>query len=205
MNVTPEMIEILKKDTILAQTLHIDISIDENDTWYSDKNIFSSLVKTIIYQQISTKVGNVIYQRFLDFFERNVSAEKLLAVDEATFKTLGISRQKASYLHNLADFTLKNDLSYEHLNQLEDEKIIEILTQIKGIGKWTAQMLLMFDFHRLDVFSELDVAIQNVMIKLYNIEEKGKPMLKKIQEIARQWQPYRTIACLYLWAYKERR
>ncbi|TAE47848.1 MAG: DNA-3-methyladenine glycosylase 2 family protein [Cytophagales bacterium] len=111
---------------------------------------------------------------------------------------------KISYLKNLAQFATQNNLSFDYINTMSDDAIIKYLSQIKGIGVWTVQMLLIFDFKRPDIFPLLDLAIQNAIVNLYEIEEKkGKVMLNKVEEIAKNWQPYRTFACLYLWAIKD--
>ncbi|TAG07183.1 MAG: DNA-3-methyladenine glycosylase 2 family protein [Cytophagia bacterium] len=204
MNVTPEIIEHLSKDTILAQILHLNIEIDEKNTWYSDKNIFTSLIRAIIYQQLSVQSAAAIHQRFLDLFENDITTEKIVNINDETYKSIGVSRQKISYLKNLAQFATQNNLSFDYINTMSDDAIIKYLSQIKGIGVWTVQMLLIFDFKRPDIFPLLDLAIQNAIVNLYEIEEKkGKVMLNKVEEIAKNWQPYRTFACLYLWAIKD--
>ncbi|TAG87561.1 MAG: DNA-3-methyladenine glycosylase 2 family protein [Bacteroidetes bacterium] len=204
MKITPEITQLLKKDTILSQILHLDIEIDENNTWYSDKNIFTSLVRAIIYQQLSAKVASVIHQRLINLLENQLTPPKIIETEDEAYKNIGISRQKILYLRNLAEFSQKNNIDFDYIDTFSDDEIIKYLTQIKGIGIWTVQMLLMFDFKRLDIFPVLDIAIQNAIVNLYALEEKkGKIMLNNITKIAENWKPYRTIACLYLWAIKD--
>ncbi len=204
MKVTPDITAHLSKDKILSQIMHLDIEIDENNTWYSDKNIFTSLIRAIIYQQLSAKVASVIHQRLINLFENELTTQKIIETEDEMYKGIGISRQKILYLKNLAQFAENNNLDFDYIDTLSDQEIIKYLTQIKGIGVWTVQMLLMFDFKRLDIFPVLDIAIQNAIIDLYELEEKkGKIMLNSIEKIATNWQPYRTIACLYLWAIKD--
>jgi len=125
--------------------------------------------------------------------------ERLIQLDIATLRSVGLSNSKANYLKNVAYFTIKNELSFNYLIEKSDEEIIEYLTKIKGVGRWTAQMILMFPLDRLDVFPVDDLGIQTRMKEIYQITEEKKDLKIKLLEIAENWKPYRSLACKYLW------
>lgn len=106
-------------------------------------------------------------------------------------------------MKNVAEFSLHNDFSKQHLMTMEDDAIIEYLIPIKGVGKWTIQMLLMFEMQRPDVFAPDDLGIQQGMQKLYNIKSEGKQLKLDMEKIAEKWKPYRSIACRYIWRSKD--
>ena len=147
------------------------------------------LYKYIIFQQISTKAGNSIYNRFLDYY--NANKNNISAWNEQEWKHIGLSNQKKNYIENI--FRLKNEI-YD-LKQVKDvSKIYKKLIQIKGVGKWTIDMFLIFSKNNLDIFPEGDLALINVIKKEYQVDCNDK-----IKEIANCWSPYKTIATLYLW------
>lgn len=196
------MHEDLKKDPKLK--LLIESSPEVLKLEAPNKDIYLALVRSITGQQLSTKAAATIYKRFLALFPDNIPTPSLVAkatVD--TLKTAGLSKQKATYVQNVANFALDAGLDFEKLNQKTDEEIIKYLTQIKGVGRWTVEMLLMFAFQRPDVFSVDDLGIQQAIKKLYDLEEEGKELKAKMKEIAENWKPYRTIACRYLWKWKD--
>ena len=147
------------------------------------------LYKYIIFQQISTKAGNSIYNRFLEYY--NANKNNISAWNEQEWKHIGLSNQKKKYIDNI--FRLKNEI-YD-LKQVNDvRKIYKQLIQIKGVGNWTIDMFLIFSKNNLDIFPEGDLALINVIKKEYKVDCQDK-----IKEIANQWSPYKTIATLYLW------
>ena len=147
------------------------------------------LYKYIIFQQISTKAGNSIYNRFLDYY--NANKNNISAWNEQEWKHIRLSNQKKNYIENI--FRLKNEI-YD-LKQVKDvSKIYKKLIQIKGVGKWTIDMFLIFSKNNLDIFPEGDLALINVIKKEYKVDCHDK-----IKEIANLWSPYKTIATLYLW------
>lgn len=163
-------------------------------------DIYGDLLRAIVFQQLSGKVAEVIYARFLDLFdEQYPEATTLLQMPIETLRTVGLSNQKANYVKNIAAFSLEQNLSFDYINSLSDEDLVRYLTQIKGVGRWTVEMLLMFTLQRPDVFPILDLGIRSAMIRLYGIEETGKAQLQRLHEIATVWQPHRTLACRYLW------
>jgi DNA-3-methyladenine glycosylase II len=118
-------------------------------------------------------------------------------------RAVGLSNQKASYLKNVAQFFRDNDLENKDWSNLSDEEIITYLTQIKGVGRWTVQMILMFTLARLDVFPVLDLGIQQGMKRLYSLEQEGKDLHKTMHEIAEHWRPFRSVASRYIWKWKD--
>lgn len=171
----------------------------------TEKDLYVSLIRAIVSQQLSVKAANTIYKRFLDLFGNYPDAKNILNTDTETLRSVGLSKQKSSYIQNIAQFDLDYGLSYEKISVMKNDEIIKHLTQIKGVGKWTVEMLLMFSLGRLDVFPVDDLGIQQAMIKLYDIEEENKKELKaKMESIAKNWQPYRSVACRYLWKWKDK-
>lgn len=171
---------------------------------YQQQDIYLALLSSIISQQLSTKVARVIRERFYSLFpDKYPRAELVVQFDIDALKKAGLSTAKASYVQNIARFHLEFPLIYEHLQPLPDEELITLLTQIKGVGRWTAQMVLMFPMNRPDVFPIDDLAIQQQMIKFYQIQETGKQLRECLFAVAENWKPHRTLACRYLWDAKD--
>lgn len=161
-------------------------------------NLLSCLAESILYQQLSGKAAATIHRRFLLLYpDPPPSAEELLNTPDEVLRSAGISRPKITYLKDLAQKVLDGLPSLETLNDLDDEAIITTLTQVKGIGRWTAQMLLMFRLHRWDVLPVDDLGIRTAILKAYELDEP--PNRKAIAALGQRWQPYSTIACWYLW------
>jgi len=185
---------VLKK---LIETLDIPMLSSQGD-------LYEDLIRSIVSQQLSVKVASTIYRRFLDLFtDGHAYPEEVIALDLPSLRAVGLSRQKASYIQNVADFFVREKLEQKDWSVLKDEEILEYLTQIKGVGIWTVQMILMFTLERPDVFPLGDLGIRNTMIRLYEVEENGKQLKPKLLEIAELWRPYRTLACRYLWQWKD--
>lgn len=157
---------------------------------------FAILCRMIVFQQLSGKVAETIFKRF-----RNLSPRRkptAISVSKLTDKQLreaGLSRQKIAYLRDLAHTVTEKRLVFERLGKLSDEQVIETLTQVKGIGRWTAEMYLIFVLGRPDVFSAGDLGIRTAVRRLYNLDHQ-KVDLQKFSE---RWSPYRSAACWYLW------
>ena len=120
----------------------------------------------------------------------------------ARLRQAGLSARKADYVKEVARRAREDGLAYERLAKLSDEELIDSLTRIHGVGRWTVEMLLMFTFNRRDVLPLDDVGIQNAMRHLYALDEDGRALKRRMQAIAEKWQPYRTIVCKYLWRWK---
>lgn len=201
-----QAIEFLNKDAVLARLIQtVDPKKNLMVTPSSGAaDVYFTLLESIVSQQLSVKASDTIFQRFISLYPANYpSAELLFGTETEKLRSVGLSFQKAAYLKNVAAFALNNDISYEALNQFSDEEIISLLTQIKGVGRWTVEMLLMFTMNRPDVFPYDDLVIRNNIIKLYQIEGKGAELKKKIFSVAENWRPYRTLACKYIWKWKD--
>lgn len=167
--------------------------------------IYYDLLESIVSQQLSVKVADVIFKRFLSLFPDNYPhPENVIAIEMDQLRSVGLSGQKAGYLQNVAQFAIENDLKKIDWASMSDEEIIAFLTQIKGVGKWTVQMLLMFTLARTDIFPVDDLGIQQAMQRLFKIEEQNPRLLKlRMLELAEPWRPWRTVACRYLWRWKD--
>ncbi len=168
-------------------------------------NITLRLIASIIGQQLSTKVAKVIYERFLQLYKnKNPKPQQIINTPDATLRAIGLSNAKVQYVKNVAIFCIEHKITDKKLHTLSDEEIIALLTQIKGVGSWTVEMLLMFSLGREDVFSVDDLGIQQAMTKLYKLDVGNKKLMKeKMKTIASKWSPYKTYACLHLWAWKD--
>ncbi len=165
-----------------------------------DGDLYHGLVRAIIYQQLSGKAAGAIYGRFLALFPDGYPhALQLAGLEAEQLRAAGLSRQKLSYLQNVARFFLDGHLEAENWNAWEDEATIQQLSQIKRVGRWTVQMLLMFTLGRPDVFPTDDLGIQQAMARLYEIPENGRALRQRMESIAEAWRPYRSYACRYLW------
>lgn len=192
-----EILEHLKKDKILAGAIdRLNCEIRPE----LDIDIYHALLRSIVSQQLSTKVARIIWNRFTDLFiDSYPGPEQLLAKDHELLRGVGLSNSKANYVKNVAEFKMLNDMSFDYLQNFSDLDIISYLTQIKGVGTWTVQMILMFPMDRPNVFPLNDLGIQNAMKKLYQLSLEKKELLLKMEEISLQWEPYRTVASKYLW------
>ncbi len=169
------------------------------------KHVHLHLCGSIMSQQLSTKVAAVIRKRFLALFDtKTPTPEEILEIAPDKLRAIGLSNAKASYVHNVARFAIEKGMEYKHLNKLSNEEVIAYLTGIKGVGRWTAEMLLMFTLGREDVFAVDDLGIQNAMIKLYKLDKSDKKEFREtLLKLSEKWSPYRTYACLYLWRWKD--
>lgn len=190
----------LQQDASIARLLEV---VEMPDFTPSGR-IYYDLLESIVSQQLSVKAATTIFNRFCSIFpDQYPHPELLIEIEPARLRESGLSNQKAGYLKNVAHFSLQNDLENHAWDRMTDEEIVEFLSQIKGVGKWTVQMLLMFSLGRPDVFPIDDLGIQQAMIRLYGINETGKDLKKRMLQIAEPWQPYRTVACRYLWRWKD--
>ena len=190
----------LQNDKRLAATLK-----GETHVLTLQKNIPIKLMGSIISQQLSTKVAAIIYDRFLALYPaKKPTIQKVLDTPEETLRGIGISYAKINYIYAVARFCLEHKITDKKLQLLSNEEIIELLTQIKGVGKWTVEMLLMFSLGREDVFAVDDLGIQQAMTKLYHLNPTNKKQFKlDMIATAEAWRPYRTYACLHLWRWKD--
>jgi DNA-3-methyladenine glycosylase II len=168
------------------------------------KNLYLYLCYSIMSQQLSTKVARVIRQRFIDLYGKEPTAQQIVDTPFEKLRAIGLSNAKVNYIQNVAKFEIEKGMSHQKLSKMSNDEVIEYLTQIKGVGRWTTEMLLMFALCREDVFALDDLGLQQAVIKLYDLRHrKKKIMLNKILKISEQWSPYRTYASMYLWRWKD--
>lgn len=163
------------------------------------KDPFSDLVEAIINQQLSEKAGRTIFTRFRTSFPGGkLTPKNILGRSDQSLRDVGISWSKVSYIKSLADAVAQKRLILKKLDELDDEAVITELTKVKGVGRWTAEMFLMFSLGREDVFSYGDLGLRRAMAKLYKFRDY--PSTKQMEKIVKKWRPYRTIVARMLWA-----
>ena len=163
------------------------------------------LCASIMSQQLSTKVAAVIYNRFLGLYEGgNPTPVQIIETPFETLRAIGLSNAKVNYVQNVAQHFLEKKATDESVNGMSDTEVVEFLLPIKGVGRWTIEMLLMFTLGREDVFAVDDLGIQQAMAKIYNLDSTNKKAFKQqMIDISATWAPYRTYACFYLWKFKD--
>jgi len=181
------------------------MSLQDKKVIEKRNHVHLRLVESIISQQLSTKVADVIYGRFLKLFKKKTpSAKDILAIDIETLRSIGCSYAKAAYVHNVCLFFAEHNLTDVRLHKMSDEDLLSLLTQIKGVGNWTVEMLLMFTLGREDIFAPDDLVIQQSMAKAYKLDMSDKKKLKaEMLRISEKWKPFRTYACKYLWGMRD--
>jgi len=163
------------------------------------QDYFQSLLRSIVFQQLSGKAAQTIFERFVNLIPKssNLCSNEILKLDKEEMKKAGLSFQKINYVRNLADYFEKNSFQKEDVERMTDQEISKELIQIKGIGQWTVDMFLMFTLNRADILPYKDLGIQKGIMKILNM--KNLPSIKEMENCSRKWRPYRTIACWYLW------
>ena len=160
---------------------------------------YGALLRAIVGQQLSVKAARTIYDRLCALYgERTPTPAELLATDPEELRTVGLSRAKASYLRDLAQHVEDGELDLEALPDLPDDEVVAMLTDVKGLGQWTADMFLMFHLRRPDVLPVGDLGIRRAAQIAYGLE--ALPDAAQLTDLAARWRPHRTLACLYLWA-----
>lgn len=196
MKISQPALDTLRKDPVLSPILERPY----NRPAFASRGLFGDLVSAIISQQVSTAAARTIHGRLRQRFDDDhISMHGLRDMTAEELRACGISRQKSGYLRNIAEHFIEGDRTESDYVKLSDEAIIKDLTEIKGVGVWTVQMILMTTFNRPDVFPTGDLGIQNVMIDLYDLKHSGKELHRRMEEIAVPWRPYRSYACLYMW------
>jgi len=175
---------------------------------------FHSLAESIVYQQLNGKAAATIFKRFTDLAGDPLTPEGILKLTPEQMRSVGLSKQKSSYLWDMAERAHRGELDFTRIHTMSDEEIIEHLTQVKGIGVWTAHMFLMFTLRRPDILPTGDFGIRMAMYKHYldKARRNGSkspakarkrkiilPKPEQMEKIAKSWAPYRSIACWYLW------
>src|SRR6202521_3391137 len=158
---------------------------------------FHSLAEAIVYQQLNGKAAVTIFKRFAALAGDPVTPEGILKLTDAQLRSVGLSKQKSSYLKDMAQRATRGELDFSRLPNMTDEEGIKHLTQVKGVGVWTAHMFLMFTLRRPNVLPTGDYGIQMAIKQHYKKRKMPKPL--QMEKIAKAWEPYRSIACWYLW------
>jgi DNA-3-methyladenine glycosylase II len=159
---------------------------------------YGALLRAIVGQQRSTKAARTIYLRVLDLFDgRTPSPEQLLAVGEEDLRAAGLSGRKVSYIRDLAAHVIGGELELDRLDRLEDEQVIEEIVAVRGLGRWSAEMFLLFHLERPDVLSGGDLGIRKAVQIEYGLKKMPTP--ERVLEIGEPWRPHRSLASLYLW------
>ena len=187
-------LKILNKDPKMQKL----IKDYELPNFKSKNNYFQSLMRSIVFQQLSGKVANIIYQRLINLLPDNkIIPREILIIPKNNMKKAGLSLQKINYIKNLAHYFEANQFDSDKVKKMSNKEISAELIQIKGIGQWTIDMFLMFTLNRPDVMPYLDLGIQKGMKILFDLNEL--PTKDEIKALSVEWKPYRTIACWYLW------
>lgn len=192
---------------IIAETPIIKPAASFVDVPESDR-LYLALLESIVSQQISVKAADAIFRRFRMLFSETADAEgypspaQLMLKTTDELRSAGLSFQKIKYLQSVAEFALTNPLTIAHVSEMTDEEVVQYLIPIKGVGRWTVEMLLMFVLDRPDVFPVDDLVVRQKIVRAYGLTETGRPLYKRLQEIAEPWRPYRTLACRYFWRWK---
>jgi len=162
------------------------------------EDLFRDLLESIIGQQLSVKAAGTIINRFVNLFPdpKNIHPKDILEKEADLLRSVGISRQKISYLRSLSECIISEKIILATLPDLPDEQVISHLTMVKGIGRWTAEMILIFSLGREDVFSLGDLGLRTAVSRIYGVDREDK---LKIEKISQTWSPYRSLASLYLW------
>lgn len=186
---------ILEKDPDIAPMLRrYAISPPEGDG-----RVYQQLLRSITSQQLSSKAADTIYSRFLQLFDRKTpTPEQLIGTEIGQLRDAGLSRSKAAYLHQVARHFQQEgaDMDWQAMT---DEQIIRHLTQIKGVGRWTAEMILIFTLNRPDVWPVDDLVIRKAMIERFELSGSASVLKEKMMERAEAWRPWRSVVSLYLW------
>ena len=197
---SPHLLHLAKDEKLLPLLATLEPYLLEKKT-----NVCIRLCASIMSQQLSTQVAKVIYKRFLDLYSNaEPTPQQIIDTPPPTLRAIGLSNAKVSYVQNVARYMQEQNADDDMINSMNDEEVVNFLLPIKGVGRWTIEMLLMFTLGREDVFAVDDLGIQQAMTKLYNLDTTNKKTLKQeMINIAAQWSPYRTYACFYLWKFKD--
>ncbi|HQY87401.1 MAG TPA: DNA-3-methyladenine glycosylase [Tepidisphaeraceae bacterium] len=193
--------EFLKRDRVLKKL----IERVGPCTLAPNKDVFATLVKSILSQQVSTAAANSMHRKLCERLPRKkISPQNVLDFlttnDEETIRSCGLSRQKRGYIQDLSGKFLDGTVPYKHFSKLDDEQLIESLTEVKGIGRWTAEMLLIFALNRPDVWPVDDLGIRESVFKHWPKKFTERPKPKEVLDFADKWKPWRSVASWYLWA-----
>ena len=167
------------------------------------KDYFLSLLRSIVFQQVSGKAANTIFKRFIKLIPKNskITPKEVLKLDKNDIRNTGIPLQRTNYIINLAEYFEKNSLQKKNFDVMTDQEVRDELLQIKGIGPWTVDMFLIFTLNRMDVLPHTDLGIQKAFKIMFNLDDL--PSKNEMETYSKIWKPYRTLACWYLWRLDE--
>jgi DNA-3-methyladenine glycosylase II len=186
---------LLRRDPVLAALIRKHGECGLARAQRSDH--FLALVRAITGQQLSTKAATTIFNRLIALMPDGLTPEALSALTDEQMRSVGMSRQKITYFRDLCEKAISGAVALDALETMSDEEVIAALTKVKGIGRWSAEMFLMFRLHRPDVLPVDDLGIVNAIKKVYRLRKR--PNADRIRKIGAAWQPYRSVACWYLW------
>ena len=188
-------LDLLKKD----KNMQVLIKKFGRPDFNQGQDYFQSLLRSIVFQQLSGKAAQTIYERLVNLIPKtsNLCPNEVLKLNKVEMRKAGLSFQKINYVRNLADYFENNSFQKKDVERMTDEEISKELTQIKGIGQWTVDMFLIFTLNRTDILPFTDLGIQKGIMKILNM--KNMPSKKEMEICSKKWRPYRTIACWYLW------
>jgi DNA-3-methyladenine glycosylase II len=191
---------ILRRDPVMKSIISVTGKLEHN----VERDVYFALLESIASQQLSVKAADTIFNRFLDLFPgRNPHPDKVIRINIEKMRNAGLSYAKSEYIKNIARYSKKPGLDDKLLRKLDDEALLDYLTAIKGVGRWTAEMILMFSLNRPDVFPVDDLGIRQSMIRHYQLKGEGKKLIVKMNDIAENWRPYRSLAARHLWRIKD--
>jgi DNA-3-methyladenine glycosylase II len=185
-----------KRDPVIADLIRRHGACGLADAQH--EHAFTALTHAIISQQLSTKAADTIAGRFNALFQGPPTPAAVARVDDGELRAVGLSSQKIRYMRDLCARIADGSLPLHAVNELPDEDVIQSLTQVKGIGRWTAEMFLMFRLHRPDVLPVDDLGILKAVQRAYGLRKM--PRAERLTKIGEPWRPYRSVACWYLWA-----
>ena len=188
-----------KADDTLAELIDRLGPLDEEERRRGrPADAYGALLRSIVGQQLSTKAARSIYGRVTELFGgRTPTPEELLAADPEQVRGAGLSRPKVAYMRSLAEHVVSGELELDRLDERSDERIVEELTAVKGLGQWTADMFLIFHLRRPDVLPVGDLGIRRAVERAYGLP--GIPAPEEVEMLGERWRPYRSLASLYLW------
>lgn len=193
--------KLIDRDPRLAEVFE---AVGPRPQFYRQPDIYFGLLGAITSQQLSGKAADTIFGRFLDLCpRRNPGPKAVLKLSTEQLRSAGLSGQKLEYIRNIARFSLEKGMTAKRLAPMSDEEVITYLTEIKGVGRWTVEMVLMFGLKRPDVFPVDDLGIRQAMIKLYGLRSKGAALKLNMQKRAALWRPHRTYVSCCLWRWKD--
>ncbi|HKU84281.1 MAG TPA: DNA-3-methyladenine glycosylase [Candidatus Nitrosocosmicus sp.] len=192
----PYPLELLSKQDLLLGKLIKSIG---NYSIQIHENLFESLLKSIIYQQLAGNAANAIYSRLIGLYGDTLpTPEQIISTSDTVLRfTIGLSFKKIETIKNLSTKIISCELNIQDLPDMQDEEVINELVKVKGIGRWTAEMFLIFSLQREDVFPLNDLGVKKAIQKLYNLSDL--PTQEYMIEVSSKWKPYRSIATWYLW------